>query len=687
MATARAKKRTDPNLGDSASRVVQLRRRINRGQRPGGSTAPFGRLIVIGNGMVSRRLCETLLELGEGQALPELVVFGEETRPAYDRVHLGDVLRGRPADTLLFSPPSWYLSHGILLHLGDQVEHIDRKAQLVISRRGQRLRYDRLVLATGATPVVPTAIADRGDLLVLRTLEDVERLRSQVLPGRTAVVVGGGLLGVETAAALREAGLEVVLVEIGEHLMRRQLDPDMARALARALEGRGVKVVIGHALSTVVREGDRKRVILSGGLEITGDLVIAATGVRARDELGGEDLLRHPQGGYVVDEYMATSDSRVFAIGDCAVVLGRNAGTVLPGYEMADALAATLLGRPRAFRSPSPAVRLKIPGSPLLIAGRCPEQGWTISYAGKRGHRSLHVEDGRLLAAASLGAWADWNRVEQAVTARVRVTDRELKRFGKDGELPLGPPAYTPAPVGPSASPPELIGDSIVCSCNLVSARMLEAAIGGGCRTVAEVTAATRACAGCGSCKPTVLAMLEGLQTAPLVRPMRSLVVVATVALLAALALPLARMQWWRAMLPTPESWDFLGREPVWQQATGFGVLGLFALALLLPLRRRVGGRFAQTGNFWRVMHALVGAGLCLGLLVHTSARMGQGFNLALSIVCLALVLLGAALGMVWRRAPPQTTAAARTFRPLHVALFWPTLTFITVHVLAVYYF
>jgi nitrite reductase (NADH) large subunit len=232
-----------------------------------------------------------------------------------------------------------------------------------------------------------------------------------------------------------------------------------------------------------------------------------------------------------------------------------------------------------------------------------------------------------------------------------------------------------------------MLGDSIVCSCNLVSTRMLVAAIGSGCRSMADVTALTRACTGCGSCKPAVQAMLAGLETVPLVRPMRLLAGVAGLALLLAVALPLARVPLVRRLLPVPESWDFLGRDPMVQQATGYGVLGLFALALLLPLRRRLGMGFIRSGNFWRVMHGLVGVGLCGLLLAHTSARLGQGFNLALSVTALVLVVAGALLGLVWRRGPPQTQLAARTLRPLHLALFWPTLTFIAVHVLAVYYF
>jgi NAD(P)H-nitrite reductase large subunit len=142
---ARARKGEDEDPGQAAPAPIQLRRRRLRQGRPGAGSATSGRLVIIGNGMVSRRLCETLLQTAGDETLPEMVVFGEETRPAYDRVHLGDVLRGRAPDSLLLAPPSWYQASGIQLHLGDQVEHIDRQAQLLISRRGQRLRYDRLV--------------------------------------------------------------------------------------------------------------------------------------------------------------------------------------------------------------------------------------------------------------------------------------------------------------------------------------------------------------------------------------------------------------------------------------------------------------------------------------------------------------------------------------------------------------
>jgi nitrite reductase (NADH) large subunit len=228
--------------------------------------------------------------------------------------------------------------------------------------------------------------------------------------------------------------------------------------------------------------------------------------------------------------------------------------------------------------------------------------------------------------------------------------------------------------------------DSIVCTCNLVSLRSLQTAIGDGCRTVADVTGRTRACSGCGSCTPVVIAMLDGQRTAPVVRPMRALWPAALITwLLAALPVlalaPGLRARW------LPEAMNFLLRDPLAQQITGFGLVGLALVAMLLPLRRKLGKRLPGSGNLWRLVHGLVGASLLAGVLVHSSGRLGQGLNGALSMATLAFTLSGAALALGWRRAPPQPVAVRQLLRPLHLLLLWPALGLMLAHVLAVYYF
>ncbi len=682
--TARAKKIAD-DLNLPAADPVPLRRRKLASSIGPTAAAPFGRLVIVGNGMVSRRLCEQLLRSGAGRELPEIVVFGAESRPAYDRVHLGEVLRGRPPESLLLSPASWYMANGIRLHLGDTVVRVDIEGQQVMSARGHRLRYDRLVLATGASPVIPSMIADPHEVFFLRTLDDVERLRDRMPSGRRVVVIGGGLLGVETAAALCQAGLQVTVVEMGPHLMRRQLDPATAEVLRRMLAARGVDVVTGHTLSTVAPGPDGRRVILSEGRELAADIVVVATGVRPRDQLGGSALARHPLGGYLIDDRLRTSVPHVYAIGDCAAMAGLQPGTVLPGYQMAEKLAPNLLGPPepgarwqeQAFVPPPRTIRLKLPGSPLLLAGECPAGGWTSQLSVRGSYRALSVRDGRLVAAVALGSWPEWNRVESAVLEREPVTSKQLRRFVRGGAL---------WPQALKAAPATVTADTMVCSCNLVSLQVVQTAIGDGCRTVADVSGRTRACSGCGSCTPLVQALLDGQRTAPVLRPLRGLWPAGLLALLLA-AVPLAllapavRGRW------LPPSWDFLLREPMAQQITGFALVALGLMAMILPLRRKLARRVPGSGNLWRMIHGLVGVSLLAGVLVHSGGRMGQGLNGALSVATLAFTVAGAGLALAWRRAPPQPAVVRRVLRPVHLLLLWPALGLMLAHVLAVYYF
>lgn len=330
-------------------------------------------LVIIGFGMVGHRLVEAV-RAGDRPGRWRIVVLGEEPHPAYDRTALSAYLLGRSGSELsLVSDALW---HDPLVQLrpGTSAVTVDRVRRVVVTGDGAEIGYDALVLATGARPFVPLVPGhDRPGCLVYRTIEDMDALRAEARSGHPAVVVGGGLLGLEAAGALRELGLRPHVVEAAPQLMPAQLDPGGARVLARRVTASGLRLHCGTGLHTV-NEGVRGRVggvTLAGGARLPAGIVVFAAGVRPRDDLAaGAELPVAPRGGFLVDARCRTRDPRIWAVGDCAAVEGRCYGLVNPGYRMADVVADQLLGAGRrTFTGTDMSTKLKLAGVEVASFG------------------------------------------------------------------------------------------------------------------------------------------------------------------------------------------------------------------------------------------------------------------------------------------------------------------------------
>jgi nitrite reductase (NADH) large subunit len=671
-ATPRPTHRSQPEPG--VPRVPASRRISARREPEALFSRRRKRLIIVGNGMVSHRLCARLIEHHPDRF--DITVFAEERLPAYDRVHLGDVLTGRDPRSLLLAGEEWYEQHDITLHLGDPVVGLDLARRLVRSAQGIQLEYDRLVLATGSVPVTPTIkIDDWRGVFVLRTADDVDRLRTTASGARSAVVVGGGLLGLETASTLREAGLDITVIERSKHLMQPHLEPNAAGMLRTLLEGRGIAIRTEVTASAVGQMGDHKYVLLPDGSALEAHLVVLATGARPRDNLGTWGLTTHEKGGFVVNDLLQTSDPHVYAVGECAVFAGRPYGTVAPGYVMAECLAQTLADREVRFRPPAPSVRLKIAGLPVSVAGQVePDSAPTVVVTDGE-HRTIRVKDGQLVAATAVGEWRDWERVEDAVRNKRPIPQWRLDRFVRGESLWPDEPSATGRP-----------DEQLICTCNRVDYGTICTAVRMGCKTVPEIAARTGATTTCGACVPVIERIIK--LDAPPLRPAKvspAWPLLGAVALLAALAVAYGRTFLEHALPWHLPFWDHLLRSPRAQQTTGFSVLGLVVVALFLPLRRKL-ARLPGSLGLWRAVHASVGLAATAGLAAHTGLRLGVNANLYLSLAFLALVGAGAVTAFwPWGQRPPA--AFARGARLLHLALFWPALALLGLHILAVYSF
>jgi nitrite reductase (NADH) large subunit len=454
-------------------------------------------LVVIGNGMVGHHCVEQLLNLGALDRY-RIIVYGEESRRAYDRVHLSEYLGGRDAESMALSDAAFYERPGLTLRLGIRVQEIDRHQREIVTAEG-RQPYDKLVLATGSFPFVPPVAGAEGtSSLVYRTLDDLDMIRAAAAGGRRGVVVGGGLLGLEAANALKSLGLEAHVVEFAPRLMPVQLDDFGGAALKARIEALGVRVHLSRATQSI-KPGTRYRYCMrfAEGEPLETDLVVFSAGIRPRDGLGrAAGLALGERGGVAIDDRCRTSDEHIYAIGECAVWNGTVFGLVAPGYQMARTVAAELCGGDaQPFTGADMSTKLKLLGVDVGSIGDA--HGKTPGALSYRYIDEANASYRRLVVSA------DGKRVLGAVLVGDNSYYDTLLQYAQNGIAPPADPSTLIMPAGkaaPALGPDALPATATICSCHNVSKGAICAAIDGGCTDLAGIKACTRAATGCGGC-------------------------------------------------------------------------------------------------------------------------------------------------------------------------------------------
>ena len=467
-----------------------------------------GGVVIVGYGMAGARLAAELH--ARDRSLP-ITAIGAEPHRAYNRILLSGVLAGKLTEPeVILTEPA---GRGLALRLGVEVTGIDRAAHTVSTSDGGTLRYDQLVFATGSHAMVPP-IAGLEDPLpdriaVFRTLDDCRRILATADKSASAIVLGGGLLGLEAARGLALRGLRVQVVHAVGHLMERQLDPTASAVLIRILGELGVTVHLSAATTAVSADEDGVRVHLADGQQLTADLFVVACGTRPETALARAAGLAVER-GIVVDDQLRTSDPAIFAIGDCAQHAGVVGGLVAPAWEQARVVAELVTGAEPAarYRPTPPVTRLKASGIDLAAMGASTDHdGELLTFADPaRGtYAKLLVRDNRVAGAIMLGD-------NPAVGAVIQLFDRGSPVPPDRRTLLLGRAHGTGA--APIAESPALMPDTAtVCQCNTVSKGRLVAAWRGGARSVTEMAAATRATTGCGSCQDAVHGLVDWLSS------------------------------------------------------------------------------------------------------------------------------------------------------------------------------
>jgi len=466
------------------------------------------KLVVIGNGMVGQRLLEDLQAKGASHV--EITVLCEEPRPAYDRVHLTSFFSGKTAQDLSLVAPGFFERAGIRLHLADRAVAIDRERRQVRALSGKLFEYDRVVLATGSYPFVPPIPGnDRPGCFVYRTIEDLEAIRKASASSKTGVVIGGGLLGLEAAKALKDLGLDTHVVEFAARLMAVQIDDAGGRVLRARIAELGVGIHTGKNTAQIA-DGTSKaqRIRFADGSELETDLIVFSAGIRPRDDLArSAGLTVGERGGVVVDNACRSSDPDIFAIGECALWNNKIFGLVAPGYQMAQIAAAHLMNNSDAsFTGADMSTKLKLMGVDVASIGDAhgaTSGARTCSLVDERRQvykkLVLSADGTKLLGGILVGEADDYGTLLQMMQGGLPLPERPEELI-----LPTiegGKPAASGVSALPAAAQ--------ICSCNNVTKGAICAAVETGCTTLAALKKSTRAASSCGGCGPLVTQILK----------------------------------------------------------------------------------------------------------------------------------------------------------------------------------
>lgn len=375
------------------------------------TTPPKPRLVVVGNGMAGMRTVEELLKLAPD--MYRITVFGAEPHGNYNRILLSPVLAGeKTVDDIMLHTRDWYAAHGINLHAGDPVVRIDRKKRVVHAGSGLQVAYDRLLIATGSKPfIVPVPGHALPGVIGFRDLQDVDTMLAAARAGGSAVVIGGGLLGLEAANGLLRRGMQVSVVHLGGSLMNQQLDPPAAELLRASLEQRGLRILLNRQTAAIEGEARVEAVRFDDGETIKADLVVMAAGVRPNVDLALSAGL-HVERAIVVDDTLQTYDPRVYAVGECVQHRRSTFGLVAPIWDQARVCAAHLAGSGhRRYVQQATATKLKVTGVDLYSAGDIVGGEGTedLVLRDRRGgvYKRLVVAGNRLTGAVLYGDVAD----------------------------------------------------------------------------------------------------------------------------------------------------------------------------------------------------------------------------------------------------------------------------------------
>jgi nitrite reductase (NADH) large subunit len=472
-------------------------------------------ILVIGNGMVGYKFCEKFVAKADLTEF-KLIVFGEEPRPAYDRVHLSEYFADQNAERLSMAPRSWYEDKGIELITNERVTDIHRANKTITTISDKEYSYDYIILATGSSAFVPPIPGvEKDGVFVYRTIEDLDATMAYVAeikkqkPDGKAAILGGGLLGLEAGKAIIDMGLDVSVVEFAPRLMPRQLDNDASKVLQGKLEDLGIDILLNKGTQNIEGDGAISGMKFSKDETLPVDMLLVSAGIRPRDELAKTCGLEvGTRGGILVTNDMRTSDVNIYAIGECALLNQMIYGLVAPGYDMAGVAVDQILGEAEASMPTAidMSTKLKLSGIDVASFGDAlneSKEGISIVYENKfQGiYKTINVsKDGKsLLGGILVGDASDYNMLHQIFLNGLAIPENPE-------DLILGSRGGEGVSMGSVLDLPD---EAVVCSCESVTKGAICCKIEEGVDTLKGLAAGTKVTTGCGGCKPMVQDILD----------------------------------------------------------------------------------------------------------------------------------------------------------------------------------
>lgn len=644
-------------------------------------------IIVIGGGPVGIRFAQELLTR---EPLSRVTVFGNEPYQPYNRVQLSSLLAGDIGyDDILTQLPRPD-SHPYFKYEIRTIHEIDTEFQTITDTQGNKFVYDKLVIATGSRPHVPNIPGvDQRGVYTFRNLKDAENLYARQSRSRHVVVVGGGLLGLEAARAMAKTDTKVTVIQQGERLMNRQLDKKAAAKLQQDVEALGIDVIVNEGVREILGKEHRVTgVILREGQEIACDTVLLCAGIKANLEIARNAKIKVGR-GVLVNDKLETSANNVYAIGECCEHRGLIYGLVNPGFEQAAIAADLIAGGNSQYLGSLEVSRLKVVGSNVHSMGEVDEQAKrpflrSITYQNKKNnvYRKVTIHRGKIIGCVAYGEWSESRRVQEAYQQGRRIWPWQQLQFKLTGFL-WG---------ADSANQPLLWPDTaVICQCNNITKGDLEKLIASGVSSAIALSHQSGAGTVCGSCKPLLSELVgstekQEKEKAWLPALLASLLAAIFVTILG--AMPALEVS---STALNSANYEFIWNDKFWKQVTGFTLLGLSALGLLMSLRKRIKSKKLGHFAYWRLLHITLGL-VCAGLLfLHTGLHFGANLNQLLMINFVAVLSIGAFAGAAVSLSHNLKPSAARRLRSFftwsHILVSWPLPVLLSIHILTVYYF
>jgi NAD(P)H-nitrite reductase large subunit len=642
------------------------------------------RVIVIGAGPAGIHFAK---ELSQIQPNAHLQIFSNEPYRPYNRVQLSAFLAGDiERDDLDLALPD--LSDNISFTIA-AIHDIDIENHLIQDVNGERYPYDKLVIATGARARMPNVQgADLAGVYSFRTLRDAEHLYARVFSSRHIVIAGGGLLGCESAKALRRYNTEVTLVQQNDRLMNLQLDQFAAEKVKKNLEDLGVHVITNEGVHHVHGETRVTGVDLRSGEHLPCDTVLFCAGIIPNIELAHTAELNVTK-GILVSDQMQTSAPNVYAIGECCEHAGLTYGLVSPGYEQAEVAARHIAGETAEYKGSLVVSRLKVVGEQVCSIGNVaavmeqPNQKVLTYKNDEQGvYRKIVLQHGKFFGALAVGEWPEMNRVQEGFASQRHIYWWQALYFKFTGRIWFGNYASS------VDAWPE---DTLVCQCNHVTRGQLSAAMTNGYETAEGLVKKTKAATVCGACKPLLQELCDSdgereKETAWLPILLASIMTVVATLLIA--LLPESQIS---DSVQTQGWFEQIWNDKFYKQVTGFSLLGLSTIGLLMSLRKRLKAEWLGNFTYWRVLHIVLGVLCVLVLIFHSGFHLGENLNRLLILDFLGIILLGSTASLVvsfshWFK-PAQAMSIHKFWSWVHIGFTWPLPALLGIHILTVYYF